>query len=175
MDKRLLKIGVSACLLGEQVRYDGGHKRNQLLLDSLGARYELVPICPEVAAGLGVPRPPVALMVRGTEVRALGVEDLQLDVTLPLIEYGQQVAMGTMGLSGFVFKSRSPSCGLGTTPVRREDGSHYHGHGLFAQQLVTRLPELPVVDELLLQQAPLRRLFLQQVERYGSRRVRQPL
>jgi uncharacterized protein YbbK (DUF523 family) len=111
MDIKPLKIGISACLLGERVRYDGGHKRNQMLLDYLALRYALVPICPEVAAGLGVPRPPVQLVARGVEIRAVGVLDEQLDVTRPLIEYGRQVIAGE-GLCGFVFKSRSP---------RRED------------------------------------------------------
>lgn len=168
MDIKPLKIGVSACLLGERVRYDGGHKRNQMLLDYLALRYALVPICPEVAAGLGVPRPPVQLVARGVEIRAVGVLDEQLDVTRPLIEYGRQVIAGE-GLCGFVFKSRSPSCGLGTTPIRNEDGSHHVGNGLFAQQIVQAWPALPVIDEESLQQPLLRQLFLRQVEAYGKR------
>ncbi len=169
MDIKPLKIGVSACLLGELVRYDGGHKRNQMLLDYLALRYALVPICPEVAAGLGVPRPPVQLVARGVEIRAVGVLDERLDVTQPLIEYGRRVTAAAMGLCGFVFKSRSPSCGLGTTPIRNEDGSHQVGNGLFAQQIVQAWPELPVIDEESLQQPLLRQLFLRQVDGYGQR------
>lgn len=165
--KSPLKIGVSACLLGEPVRYDGGHKRNQMLLHYLADRYELLPICPEVAAGLGVPRPPVQLVVRGGEVRALGVEDAQLDVTLPLMEYGQRLAAEELRLCGFVFKSRSPSCGLGTTPIHTEHDCIDHGSGLFARQIVQALPLLPVIDEEALGQAPLRQRFLQQVEAYA--------
>ncbi len=164
----LLKIGVSACLLGEPVRYDGGHKRNQILLDCLSEAYELVPICPEVAIGMGVPRPPVQLVARGAEILAVGVLDERLDVTRPLTEYGRQIMVGT-GLCGFIFKSRSPSCGLGTTPIRSEDGSDQIGNGLFAQQIVQAWPELPVIDEESLQQRPLRQLFLRQVDSYGQR------
>ncbi len=169
IDVKPLKIGVSACLVGELVRYDGGHKRNQMLLDYLALRYVLVPICPEVAAGLGVPRPPVQLVKRGAEVRAVGVLDERLDVTRPLIEYGRQVTATAMGLCGFVFKGRSPSCGLGTTPIRTEGGGHHPGNGLFAEQIVQAWPELPVIDEELLQQPLLRQLFLQQVDAYGQR------
>ncbi len=168
-DRVLLKIGVSACLLGEQVRYDGGHKRNQALLDCLSEGYELVPICPEVAVGMGVPRPPVHLITQGAEIRAVGVADERLDVTLPLTAYGQQVAVAGLGLSGFVFKSRSPSCGFGTTPIQNGDGSHHYGNGLFAAQIVQILPELPVIDEVVLQQPVLRALFLRRVDGYGQR------
>lgn len=165
----LLKIGVSACLLGAPVRYDGGHKRSHTLLHYLVGRYELLPICPEVEVGLGVPRPPVQLVVRGGEIRALGVEDEQLDVTQPLTEYGRQLAHGQIGLCGFILKSRSPSCGLGTTPIRGEGGEIHSGNGLFTQQLIQALPLLPVIDEEALEQPQLRQQFLQQVDFCGHR------
>lgn len=162
-----LKIGVSACLLGDPVRYDGGHKRSQTLLHHLASRYELLPICPEVAAGLGVPRPPVQLVLRNGEIRALGVEDERLDVTRPLIEYGRRMVAEELRLCGYVFKSRSPSCGLGTTPIRAADGRITHGHGLFARQLIAALPLLPVIDEEQLEQPHVRQLFLERVARYA--------
>jgi uncharacterized protein YbbK (DUF523 family) len=166
---KLLKIGVSACLLGELVRYDGGHKRSQTLLQHLAGRYELLPVCPEVAAGLGTPRPPVQLVVRGGEIRALGVENELLDVTQPLVAYGHQLAHGQIGLCGFIFKSRSPSCGLGSTSIRGEDGQIHSGNGLFTQQLIEALPLLPVIDEEALEQPQRRQQFLQQVEECGRR------
>lgn len=163
----MLKIGVAACLLGEPVRYDGGHKRSQTLLRHLASHYELLPICPEVAAGLGVPRPPVQLVLRNGAIRAVGVADERLDVTQPLIEYGQRIAAGELALCGYVFKSRSPSCGLGSTPIRAGDGAITHGHGLFARQLIETLPGLPVIDEEQLEQEPLRQQFLRRVAAYG--------
>lgn len=169
MDEIRLKIGVSACLLGERVRYDAGHKYNSALLHHLSADYELLSICPEVAAGLGVPRPPVQLMVREGETRALGVVDEQLDVTLPLVNYGRLLAQELDGVCGYVFKSRSPSCGLGTTPIRAEAGALHYGNGLFAQQIVQAWPLLPVIDEESLEQTSLRQQFLQQVAAYGRR------
>lgn len=149
------------------MRYDGGHKRSQSLLHHLAHHYELLPICPEVGAGLGVPRPPVQLVLRDGVIRALGVADERFDVTRPLIEYGQRMVAEELGLCGYVFKSRSPSCGLGSAPIRAGDGSITHGHGLFARQLVEALPGLPVIDEEQLAQAPLRQQFLRQVEAYG--------
>ena len=124
-------------------------------------------ICPEAAAGLGVPRPPVQLVVRDGEIRALGVENGQLDVTQPLIEYGRQwVHEQAAGLCGFIFKSRSPSCGLGTTPIRGEDGEILSGNGLFVQQFIQALPHLPVIDEEALESPQLRLQFLQRVDSY---------
>jgi len=162
-----IRLGVSACLLGQEVRYDGGHKRSQTLLHHLVDQYELLPICPEVAAGLGVPRPPVQLVLRDGEIRALGVADERLDVTRPLIEYGQQLLAEQLGLCGYIFKSRSPSCGLGSTPIRGEDGRITHGHGLFARQLIAALPLLPVIDEEQLEHEQLRHNFMRQIAAYA--------
>lgn len=166
-EKKRLKIGVSACLLGERVRYDGGHKRSELLLRSLASHYQMVPVCPEAGAGLGVPRPPVHLVRSGGVVRAVGVADERHDVTAALIEYGERRAAELADLCGFVFKSRSPSCGWGTTPIRNGEGGLDNGNGLFAQMLVQAWPRLPVIDEEALGQSVLRQRFLQQVEEYA--------
>lgn len=112
-------IAVSACLTGEKVRYDGADKRLPAcaLLDR---ELTLIPICPELGAGLGVPRPPVQLIKIGDEVRAQGRENRQLDVTAALHHFAtrslQQLSREHL-LCGYLWKSRSPSCGLGSTPL----------------------------------------------------------
>ena len=102
------KIGVSACLLGHQVRFDGGHKRNQFLIGELEKHVEYVPVCPETAIGLGIPRPPIRLVGDLENPRVLGVSDATLDVTERLHGYAESQITNLGGLSGFVLKKDSP-------------------------------------------------------------------
>jgi uncharacterized protein YbbK (DUF523 family) len=106
-----IRIGVSGCLVGERVRYDGEDKRDAFIADTLGAAFELVPVCPEVAIGMGVPRPPIRLVGDPLHPRALGVDDPALDVTAPLTAYGRRMAVELDDIGAYIFKSRSPSCG----------------------------------------------------------------
>lgn len=143
-------IGVSACLSGEAVRYDAADKRQPLLLETLSARAELLPFCPEVAAGLGVPRPAVQLIqTSGGQLRARGVENPALDVTAVLTRASSHFCASQLqGLSGFILKSRSPSCGFGSTPVFNETGTdHRLASGMFAAELANAAPWLPIVEE----------------------------
>ncbi len=146
MANRKPPVLVSACLLGEPVRYDGGHKRHAWLVERLLPEITMVAVCPEVGIGLGVPRPPIQLVESETGVRARGVEDPGLDVTDTLNAYGRQQAHDW--LCGAILKSRSPSCGLGTTPLFDADGHETGlGSGLFAASLQAALPGLPCIDE----------------------------
>jgi uncharacterized protein YbbK (DUF523 family) len=143
-------IGISACLTGEAVRYDGQDKRQPRLLAILSPHAELRPFCPEVAAGLGVPRPPVHLIQTSrSRVRALGLENPELDVTTALSQTASEFSTSELeGLSGFLLKSRSPSCGLTSTPIHAEDGTTLQfGSGLFAAALKNAAPWLPCVEE----------------------------
>jgi uncharacterized protein YbbK (DUF523 family) len=147
---RTLLIGISACLSGEAVRYDAGHKRQPLILSTIGPHAELRPFCPEMAAGLGVPRPPVQLIeTDGGRIHARGVEDLQLDVTTALETAARGFCADNLeNLSGFILKSRSPSCGLASTPVHGQSGAPLHlGSGVFAARLRSSAPWLPMVEE----------------------------
>jgi uncharacterized protein YbbK (DUF523 family) len=107
------RVGISACLLGEAVRYDGGHKRDAVLIDALGRRVEWVAVCPEVEIGLGTPREPIQLVWSGdvTRLRAVATG---VDLTERMSQYaGMRVAaLAKQNLSGYVFKARSPSCGV---------------------------------------------------------------
>lgn len=159
-----LKLGVSACLLGRNVRYDGGHKRNRFITDSLADYFELVPFCPEVAIGMGTPRQPVRLVGDARNPRALGVVTPELDVSQPLRNYGKGVAGDIHELCGFIFKKDSPSCGMERVKVYNDKGLPVRsGTGLFAREIITAHPLLPVEEEGRLNDADLRVNFITRV------------
>jgi len=163
-------VAISSCLLGENVRYDGKHKQDPCIAQYITARVDWKPVCPEVGAGLGVPRPPVQLVGDKDRPRALGVENASLDVTDSLVDYARKMLPELQGVSGYIFKSRSPSCGLTDTPLFDADG-HDNGFtsGIYARVITTALPDLPVIDEQQLLDAQSRDLFMQQVLAYQQR------
>lgn len=159
-----IRLGVSSCLIGERVRYDGGHKRDAYVVETLGKHFELVPFCPEVAIGLGVPRPPIRLVRAGRGVHARGVEDPALDVTARLAGYAARVAPKLARVSGYILKSRSPSCGLQGVPVHDARGKPVaRGAGVYAGTLARLLPELPFEEEDGLADPERRANFLERV------------
>ncbi len=168
-----LRLGVSSCLLGEPVRYDGAHKRDAWIATRLARHAELVALCPEAGAGLGVPRPPVHLCGDPARPRALGVADPALDVTARLQRYASETAARLPDLQGFIFKRGSPSCGLRGVPVRGPRGGVRPGRGLFAAGLLAADPGLPVAEEGELAQPAGRDRFLEQV--FVRRRWQQAL
>ncbi len=142
-----IRIAVSACLLGERGRYDGAQKRHPLIL-KLANEFVLQPFCPEVAIGLGVPRAPVQLVTTSAGIRARGVTDPAHDITGRLQAYAQTQCEELKACAGIIFKSRSPSCGLGNTPLFDEqDEQTGKTDGLFAAVLRDCLPGLPMVEE----------------------------
>jgi uncharacterized protein YbgA (DUF1722 family)/uncharacterized protein YbbK (DUF523 family) len=167
------RIGISSCLLGERVRYDGAHKKNEYITESLGRCFEFVPFCPEVAIGMGVPRPPIRLVRVGSDIRARGVRDAELDVTEPLRDYAVRVAPKLKSLSGYILKKDSPSCGMervrvhGAQGVPRRDGA-----GIFAQRLMELVPQLPFEEEGRLMDPALRENFVERVYVYHRWRQR---
>jgi uncharacterized protein YbgA (DUF1722 family)/uncharacterized protein YbbK (DUF523 family) len=166
--QRLPKIGVSACLLGHQVRYDGGHKRNLFLIDGLGRHVEYVPVCPETAIGLGIPRPTIRLVGDPENPQVLGVADSSLDVTRRLRDYAESQVLTFGALSGFVLKKDSPSCGMERVKVYDPNGNSAvrKGTGAFARVLMQRLPLLPVEEEGRLTDPVLRENFINRVYVY---------
>lgn len=142
------QLGVSACLMGERVRYDGGHKALDYARAVLDKHFDLIHICPEVAVGLGIPRPALQLNEGSDGLRVRGVDDPTRDVTDDLARCGQDVARQHPHLAGYLFKSRSPSCGLHAVPVHHAYGrASYTGRGGFADVLLREIPELPSIQE----------------------------
>ncbi len=146
-------LGISACLMGEKVRYNGGHKRSGFCVNVLSDYFTFIPICPEVAIGLGVPRKPVRLTGTASDYGAVGVEDANLIVTQPLYEYGQKraSALGATKepISGYILMQKSPSCGMERVKIYNDQGvpSGDTGSGIFAKALMETLPLLPVEEE----------------------------
>lgn len=165
-------IGISSCLVGEKVRYDGTHKRNDRLLAELGYFADLQPICPEMGIGLGVPRPPLQLMVTGNgHMRVCGVADPSLDVTDDLRAYAEGVLPVLELFDGYVFKARSPSCGVREVLRVHPDGQEdLLGSGYFANFVRERLPLLPLADEDMLADPQQMSAFESYVKAYSHRR-----
>lgn len=171
------RVGVSACLLGERVRYDGGHKRDRRVIDLLGPLVEFVPVCPEMEIGLGTPRPPIRLVDGGRGGVRLEEPSSGRDLTGRMTRFaGRRTAdLATAGLDGFVLKADSPSCGPGRVKVwpRRGGRPARRGRGLFAEALARRLPGLPVADEESLRTPRARREFLARVLEHHGRRAKE--
>jgi uncharacterized protein YbgA (DUF1722 family)/uncharacterized protein YbbK (DUF523 family) len=160
-----IRLGVSACLLGQEVRYDGGHKRDPFLTDILGPFVEWVPVCPEMEVGLGVPRPPIRLVGDSANPR-LVVEKTGEDLTSRMRRWasGRIDELAALGLHGYVLKRGSPSCGLIRVRVYGEDGLPGRvGRGVFAAALTDALPLLPVEEEGRLTDAGIRESFIERV------------
>ena len=165
-----IRVGISSCLLGESVRFDGGHKHDACVNETLSKIFEFVPVCPEVAIGLGVSREPIHLMRVGDEVRVRGVHTPDLDVTQRLRDYGSEMADRLTDISGYIFKSGSPSCGLRGVHVASEPGrSDSHGRGAYAAALTEGRPLLPSEEEGRLRDATHRDNFIASVLAYHRR------
>lgn len=159
-----IRLGISSCLLGQQVRYDGGHKRDAFITQTLAEHVEFLPLCPEVAIGLGIPRPPIRLVQTEAGVRALGVDAPHSDVTDQLVAYAKQMLDQLAGLSGYIFKKKSPSCGMERVKVYGADGQIVGvDSGRYALTIMRALPELPVEEEGRLNDPALRENFIERV------------
>lgn len=162
-----IRIGVSSCLLGHRVRFDGGHKRDELVAGLLPPFATFVPVCPEVEVGMGTPRPPIRLVRIGGEVRLVEPGE-GADHTRAMRAWaGRRLAeLEREGLSGFILKRDSPSCGLERVEVwsaRSGEVPARDGTGLFAEALRARWPDLPVVEEERLRDPAQRRAFVERV------------
>ncbi|MGH8550473.1 MAG: DUF523 domain-containing protein [Methylococcales bacterium] len=164
-ERRRIKIGISSCLLGAKVRYDGGHKRDRTITEVLTQVFELVPVCPEVDSGLGVPREPVRLvrLDEGT-TKVLGVKDPRLDLTATLAGFSHSRMADLAAIRGYIVKSKSPSCGMENVPIYSEHGETVNcGRGIFTSILMQTYPLLPVEEEVRLSDPVLRENFLERV------------
>ncbi len=160
-----IKIGVSTCLLGEKVRFDGGHKHNRYITQTLGQFFEFVPVCPESECGLGIPREAMRL-VGEVERPRLVTNKTRIDHTDQMLSWavGRLDALEKENLCGFIFKKDSPSSGLFRVKVYNDKGQPVKtGRGLFAAAFTNRFPRIPVEEEGRLHDPALRENFIEQV------------
>ncbi|SDG49794.1 Uncharacterized conserved protein YbgA, DUF1722 family [Pseudomonas benzenivorans] len=165
-----IRVAISACLLGAEVRYNGGHKASRLCRQVLDEHFDFVPLCPEVAIGLGIPREPLRLVGAPGAPRAVGSVQRQRDVTAPLAAYGERMAGELGDICGYIFMQQSPSCGLERVKVYQDHGrpSEPKGRGIFAAAFCARRPDLPVEEDGRLNDPVLRENFLSRVYAYAE-------
>lgn len=161
MDK--IPVGISACLMGDEVRYNGGHKRDAYINGTLSGHFSFHRFCPEVGIGLGVPRPTLRLIATDNAVRAVHTEDQTFDVTEQLVSYSREQFAEISQLSGLILKRDSPSCGMARVKVYGTAGARPEGRGVFARTVMDQFPCLPVEEEGRLGDPGLRENFIQRV------------
>lgn len=159
-----IKIGISACLTGQQVRFDKSHKRSNFCMDELSNFVSYVPFCPEVAVGLPVPRPTVR-QIKQDDLIKVSRPDGSMDVSEALRQYGEKIAEQSETFSGFVFCAKSPSCGMERVKVYSEEGHllNNDGVGIFAQEIMANNPLLPCEENGRLNDAFIRENFVTRV------------
>lgn len=161
------QLGVSACLLGHEVRYDGGHKEDRFINRTLPDYFDLLPVCPEVELGLGVPRPTIHLTRFKTdnEVRLINPRSEPNDLTQAMQEYATRKVAGLGNLCGYIFKKNSPSCGIERVPITIDEKGNRErsGTGLFAQVFMEQYPLVPVEEEGRLNDPGLRENFFERL------------
>ena len=170
------RVGISRCLLGDDVRYDGTNKRSAAVA-ALAAQVEWVPVCPEVEVGMGVPREAIQLVAHHDGIPSAGqcvrlrAVDTGEDWTSRMDRWARErvAELAAQQISGFVLKARSPSCGPADVLVHNDAGDATPtGRGLFAEALATAMPGLPMVDEEALEDPRIREQFIQQVRTFAD-------
>jgi len=167
-----VRVGISQCLLGDNVRYDGGHKLDSVLIETLGRYVEWVPVCPEVEVGLGTPREPMHLLGDLNAPRLITI-NTRVDHTEAMHRFAQRRVreLEALNLSGFVFKNASPSCGTKGVPLfNTQEVETQDGVGLFARAFMKHFPLMPVEEEGGLHNQQAVKNFLERVRTYQRSR-----
>lgn len=159
-----IPVGISSCLLGQRVRYDGGHKNHSYIASTLGEYFDFRPFCPELEIGLGVPRKPIRLSrVDSDVIRCVPIGDSSTDLTPRLQGCADAQQDWQRELCGYILKKDSPSCGMERVKIWDEVMPKREGVGIFAGRMMQNLPYLPVEEEGRLGDAVLRENFIQRV------------
>lgn len=166
MKNNKIKVGISSCLLGENVRYDGGHQYNAHIVETLQKHCHFSSFCPEIDIGLGTPRAPIQLHWQNNTQLCLGVENPFINVTQQLQDCTNNQQNLHKQLSAYIFKKNSPSCGPKDVKVLRDGQIEFTGTGIFAKRLQENFPHLPVADEGMLTQPEALQNFMQRAVVY---------
>ncbi len=166
---RRIPVGISACLLGEEVRHDGGHKHARYCTQVLSKYFEFQSLCPELEAGLGVPRPAIHIRRKDDELRLVNTDD-SADHTEAMQDWNARTLPGLSELRGYILKAKSPSCGMERIRIHNSDGrvTSRDGRGVFADALMKTYPLLPVEEEGRLNDDHLRENFVERVFLYDD-------
>lgn len=165
-----IKIAISSCLLGNKVRFDGGHKQSKYCLNVLSDWFEYTPVCPEMGIGLPTPRPPIHLVRVGDDIRVKKVDDHGLDVTDELRDYAHKTMPRIHDACGYIVIRNSPSCGMERVKVYHENGNPAGEsfRGVYIDEIMKLHPNLPVEEEGRLQDPKLRENFITRVFAYND-------
>ena len=163
VDSGLIPVGISSCLLGEKVRFDGQHKLDSFVEKTLGRYFEFRPFCPEMSIGLGVPRRPIRLVAREDGVHCVSTVDSAVDHTDALRTCADEQSHWHQDLCGYILKNASPSCGMERVKVYEGDFPRRDGVGIYAATLMRNFPDIPVEEEGRLGDPGLRENFIQRV------------
>jgi uncharacterized protein YbgA (DUF1722 family)/uncharacterized protein YbbK (DUF523 family) len=158
-----IPVGISSCLLGQNVRFDGGHKRDPYITGTLSEYFEFHPFCPEVEIGMGTPRPAIHLVNINGSIHCVGIKDPELDVTERLRNRAEHQKDLHADLCGYILKKDSPSCGMERVKVYSGGQPQKDGVGIYAQEMMRNNPLLPVEEEGRLGDPGLRENFIQRV------------
>jgi len=162
-----IPVGVSSCVLGNPVRYDGGNKHDKFVSQILSDYFTYQPICPEMAIGMGTPRPTIRLQQQNGRIRLRQStqEAEALDVTEKMQAFAEQTMATLDSLCGYIVCAKSTSCGMERVPIYAENGQHVEskGSGLFTYHLMKTLPWLPVEESGRLHDTRLRENFINRV------------
>lgn len=167
VSKEEIKIGISACVIGNKVRFDGSNKPSSFCIKELSRHMEFEPYCPEVAIGLPIPRTTIR-QIKKQDIIAVAQADGQGDVSEALTNYGQKIANQSAHLSGYIFCAKSPSCGMERVKVYSEQGNllSADGIGAFAKQIMDNNPLLPCEENGRLNDMRIRENFIARVYAY---------
>lgn len=165
----MIKVGISQCLLGAKVRYDGGHKQNKFCKNQLSSIFEFEPICPEVGIGMPIPRKTLRLIGDPSSPKAVLSENNNVDVTVQLTDYAEKKQQVLSQLSGYIFCKASPSCGVERVKVyNSKNQAEKKGTGIFAAKIQSMFPLLPVEEDGRLNDPLLKDSFIKRVYLYNE-------
>jgi len=165
MDPKLIKVGISACVLGERVRFDSGHKLSKFVTKELTPYFEFVSICPEVGAGMPVPRPTIRLISDEDRISLVETKDPTKEHTKKVISYSQNkvVALEREKLCGYIVCAKSPTCGMERVKIYKKNSAENVGVGVFTNELMKAMPWLPVEEDGRLNDPILKENFITRV------------
>ncbi|MDA0117632.1 MULTISPECIES: YbgA family protein [Vibrio] len=161
----VIKVGISSCVLGENVRFDSGHKISKFVTKELAPFFEFVPVCPEVGMGMPVPRPTIRLMSDQERIALVETKDASIDHTDKMMDYSKSkvAELSSTELCGYIVCAKSPTCGMERVKVYKKGGAENIGVGLYTQELMKQMPWLPVEEDGRLNDPVLKENFITRI------------